>query len=54
MNISEKNETKAMHRISSVAMTTVTFQNGRRLIFNPIYFANYFGDPIFFPFKHLW
>ena len=29
---------------SSVA----TFQNGRRLTFNPIYFANEFGDPQFY------
>ena len=28
-------------------MTTVTFQNGRKLIFSPIYFANKFGDPHF-------
>ena len=28
-------------------MTTVTFQNGRKLTFNPIYFANEFGDPQF-------
>ena len=48
MNISEKNETKAKHiitfktsnsvngwSVSSVAMTTMTFQNGRKLTFNP-------------------
>ena len=29
-------------------MTTVMFQNGRKLTFNPIYFANEFGDPQFF------
>ena len=29
-------------------MTTVTFQNGRKFTFNPIYFANEFGDPQFF------
>ena len=28
-------------------MTTVTFQNGQKLAFNPIYFANEFGDPRF-------
>ena len=60
INISEKNETKAMHRInyrasnsvndsiSSVAITTMMFQNGRKLTFNRIYFANEFGDPQFF------
>ena len=33
-------------------MTTVTFQNGRKLTFNPIYFANELGDPkIFFHWK---
>ena len=57
MDISEKNEAKAMHRISrhrivpanvkvflSVAMRRVTLQNGRKLTFNPIYFANEFDD----------
>ena len=29
-------------------MSTVTFQNGRKLTFNPIYFTNEFGDPNFF------
>ena len=59
MDISEKNETKVLHRItfrasnivngksvSAVAMKTVQFQNGRKLTFNPIYFANEFGTPI--------
>ena len=49
MNISEKNETyKAVlmgQGVSSVAMTTVTFQNGQKLTFNLIHFANEFGDP---------
>ena len=35
-----------MVKVSSVAMTTVTFQNGRKFIFNPL--ANEFGDPQFF------
>ena len=61
MDISEKNEAKAMHRISrhrivpanvkvflSVAMRRVTLQNGRKLTFNPIYFANEFDDPRLF------
>ena len=66
MDISEKNETKVIHGItsrasnsvngqsvSSGAMTTLTFQNDRKLRFNPIYFANEFGDPqFFFAFKH--
>ena len=29
----------------SVAMTTVTYQNGRKFAFNPIYLANKFGNP---------
>ena len=29
-------------------MTTVTFENGRKLTFNQIYFANEFGDPNLF------
>ena len=29
-------------------MTTVTFQNGRKLTFNPIYFANEFNLNIYF------
>ena len=49
MNISEKNETyKAVlmgQGVSSVAMTTVTFQNGRKFTLNLINFANEFGDP---------
>ena len=61
MNISKKNETNAMNSItfkaskgvnglsvSSVAMTTVMFQYGRKLTFNPTSFANDFGDPQFF------
>ena len=49
MNILEKNENKAMCRVafrasngvngrsvSPIAMTTVTFQNGGKLTFNPI------------------
>ena len=40
--------------ISSVAMTTVTFQNGRKLIFNPLYFANEFGDPQLFLHLNIW
>ena len=62
MNISEKKyETKAMHTVtfqishsvnrwsvSTVAMTTMTFQNGPKFTFNPIYFANEFGDLQFF------
>ena len=66
MYISKKNETKAMHGItfkaskgvnglsvSSVAMTTVMFQYGRKLTFNPTSFANEFGDPqFFFAVKH--
>ena len=53
MNILGKNETKAIHRItfrgsnsingysvSFVAMTTVTFQNSRKLTFIPIYFLH--------------
>ena len=60
------NETKVMHRITfrasnsvnglsvpSVAMRTVTFQNGRKLTFNPIYFPKEFGHcRFFFAFKH--
>ena len=58
MHISEKNETKVMngitfrasskvnrYSITSVAMTTVTYQTGRKFTFNPIYFVNDFGDP---------
>ena len=37
--------------VSSVAVTTVTFQNGRKLTFNPIYFANELGDPNIFCIK---
>ena len=61
MNISKKNETKAMHNItfkasngvnglsvSSVAITRVMFQYGRKLTFNPTSFGNEFGDPQFF------
>ena len=33
-----------MVKCSSVAMTTVTFQDGLKLTFNHIYFANEFGD----------
>ena len=33
--------------VSSVAMTTVSLQTGQ-FIFNPIYFANEFGDPQLF------
>ena len=29
-------------------MATVTFQNGRNLTFNPVYFTNEFGDPQLF------
>ena len=29
---------KASNGVTSVAMMTVTFQNGRKLTFNPIYF----------------
>ena len=40
----EKNETKVMHRITfrvsnTVAVTTLTFQNGQKLTCNPIYFV---------------
>ena len=62
MDISKKNETKVMHRITyrasntvdrqivlAVAMTTVTFQIIAKFIFNPIYFENKVGHtPIFF------
>ena len=34
--------------VSSVVMTTVTFQNGRKLTFNITYFANEFGEPNYF------
>ena len=37
----------------SVAMTTVTFQNGRKLTFNPIIFANEFSDPQNLPIHYL-
>ena len=33
--------------VSSVAMTTVTFQNGRTFTFNPIYLKIEFGNPGF-------
>ena len=62
MNISEKNETKTMHRITFRALNSVNgkefhlllwqqwrFKNGRKIIFNPIYFTNDFGDPQFSP-----
>ena len=61
MDISEKNETKVMHwitfkvsstvNVTSVAMTTVTYQNGKEITLNPIYFANEFCDPMFFYIK---
>ena len=52
-------KSKIIHRVilmdkvgkSVVAKTTVAFQNGRQLSFNPIYFANELGDPDFFFFS---
>ena len=60
-----RDETKVMHWITieasstvnrlsatSVAMTIVTYQIGRKFTFNPVYFENEFGDPSsFFTFK---
>ena len=34
--------------LASVAMTIVTFQNGKKLTFNPIYFTNEFSDSNFY------
>ena len=35
-----------MNSVLSVAMTTVTSQNGGKFTFNPIYFKNEFGDAL--------
>ena len=64
IDISEKNETEATHwinfgasstvnrkSVTSVAMTTMTYQNGRKCTFNPIYFANELVTPDFFALK---
>ena len=64
IDISEKNETKLMHRktfrasntvnkecILSVAMRTVRYQMGRRFIFDPIFLRNEFDDLNFFCIK---
>ena len=62
MDISEKNETKAMHKITFrghqiVLMDKVfhlsLWQQWRfKMAENSIYFANEFGDSIFLAFKH--
>ena len=44
-----------LQSVSPVAMTTATFQNGRKLTLNPIDFENDFGaSRFFFAFKHLY
>ena len=63
IDISEKNETKVIYWITfkassainrwsvtgtSVAITTVAYENGGKFTFNQLYFANEFGDPWFF------
>ena len=47
VNATSDLETTSKTLISSVAMTTVTFENCRKFTFNPIYFTSEFGDPFF-------